>query len=154
MAMPKYFDIYGRKEPVGRHKTITAFAYGNPDWTVWEHLNSNPAGMAVFMTSMVAMSHMQPTVGSYDFSWLLEEAKKSEDRALVVDIGGGHGHAIQAIAQATPGLPLSRCVVEDLDDIVQEAKASASPELSQVKFVVMDFHKEQPVKGERAQSLK
>jgi hypothetical protein len=147
MAMPKYFDIYGRKEPVGRHKTITAYAYGNADLTVWEHLNSDPAGMAVFMTSMVAMSHMQPMVGSYDFSWLLAEAAKSDDRALVVDVGGGKGHAVKAIAQATPGLPLSRCVVEDLDEIIQEAKATADPEMSQVQFVVMDFHKEQPVKG-------
>lgn len=145
--MAKYFDTYGRKEPEGRFKTITAYAYGNPDWTVWQHLNSDPAGMAVFMTSMVAMSHMQPMVGSYDFAWVTAEAAKSSDRALVVDVGGGKGHAVKAIAQATPGLPLSRCVVEDLDEIVQEAKATADPDLSQVQFVVMDFHKEQPIRG-------
>ncbi|KFH40298.1 Demethylsterigmatocystin 6-O-methyltransferase-like protein [Hapsidospora chrysogenum ATCC 11550] len=135
-----------RKEPVGRHKTITAYAYGNADLTVWEHLNSDPAGMAVFMTSMVAMSQMQPMVGSYDFSSLIAEASKSDDRALVVDVGGGKGHAVKAIAQATPGLPLSRCVVEDMDEVIQEAKATADPEMSQVQFVVTDFHKEQPVK--------
>jgi hypothetical protein len=145
--MPKYFEAHGRREPVGRHKTITAYAYGNPDWTVWQHLNSDPAGMSVFMDCMVAMTHMHPIVGSYDFSWVAAEAARSKDRALIVDMGGGKGHAVKAIAQATPGLDLSRCFVQDLEEIVQEAKATVDEDLKPVQFIVADFHVEQPVQG-------
>ena len=63
-------------------------------------------------------------------------------------MGGGAGHALQAIVKATPGLPMSRCVVEDLEAVVEEAKAKATDELKEAQFVAMDFHSEQPVKGE------
>ena len=114
---------------------------------MWQHLNSDPAAMSVFMDCMVAMTHMHPMVGSYDFSWVAAEAARSPERALVVDMGGGKGHAVKAIAQATPGLVLNRCFVQDLDEIVQEAKTTTDEDLKHVQFIVADFHVEQPVQG-------
>ncbi|KAF7556981.1 hypothetical protein G7Z17_g1040 [Cylindrodendrum hubeiense] len=145
--MPDYFDKYTLREPIGRYQTIHAFAAGNPDLTVWEHMHRDQSRMASFMTSMVAMAKNLPVVGSYDFSWLLAKAKESDDRVLVVDVGGGQGHALEAIFQATPGLPANRCVVEDLSEVVEAAKAAATGQLASAQFITMDFHSEQPVNG-------
>ena len=145
--MPKYFEEFGLKEPVGQNKSITAYAMGDVNKTIWEHLNADPKGMAIFMQSMVTMSHMQPTVGSYKFDWAVEEAAKSPERKVVVDVGGGHGHAVASIGKAVPALPLERCIVQDLPEIVEEAKKTAQGDLAKAGFMAMDLHKEQPIKG-------
>ncbi|KAJ6444813.1 3,2-trans-enoyl-CoA isomerase [Purpureocillium lavendulum] len=146
-ATPAYFDKYGRKEPTGRYDTIHAFAAGDPKLTVWEHTNRDPQKKSYFMTAMVAMASRMPTTGSYDFTWVLDKMNESPNRALVVDVGGGKGHALRDIQKVTPGLPMSRCVVEDLQAVVDEAKSTATGELADVQYVAMDFHSEQPVKG-------
>ncbi|KAK7414433.1 hypothetical protein QQX98_006711 [Neonectria punicea] len=145
--MPDYFDKYTLREPIGRHRTIHAFAAGNPELTAWEHMHRDQPRMASFMTSMVAMAKTLPVVGSYDFSWLISKAEETKDRVLVVDVGGGQGHALEAIFNATPELPASRCVVEDLSDVVEASKAAATGELAKAQFIAMDFHAEQPAKG-------
>ncbi|OAQ87289.1 cytochrome b561/ferric reductase transmembrane [Purpureocillium lilacinum] len=146
-STPAYFDQYGRKEPTGRYDTIHAFAAGDPKLTVWEHTNRDPVKKSYFMTAMMAMASRMPTTGSYNFAWVLDKMHEAPDRALVVDVGGGKGHALQAIQKVTPGLPMSRCVVEDLQAVVDEAKKTATGELADAQYVSMDFHSEQPVKG-------
>ena len=145
--MPEYFRKFGLRDPSGRRQTIYAFAGGDTELTVWEHMNRDPARMNNFMISMVAMGSRLPMVGSYDFTWILAEASKSDDKALVIDVGGGKGHALKAIFDATPGLPIERCAVEDLDVVVEEAKAQAEGAMSRAQYIAMDFHEEQPVKG-------
>ncbi|KND92354.1 Demethylsterigmatocystin 6-O-methyltransferase [Tolypocladium ophioglossoides CBS 100239] len=139
-SMPAYFAKYGLREPTGRYKTIFAFAAGDPDLTVWEHMNRFPERKANFMGSMVAMSSRIPMTGSYDFSWILNKMSDAGDRALVVDVGGGSGHALQAIVKATQGLPMSRCVVEDLDAVVEEAKATAAVKAAFVYYIRRCLH--------------
>uniref|UniRef100_A0A8H7NEE4 O-methyltransferase domain-containing protein n=1 Tax=Bionectria ochroleuca TaxID=29856 RepID=A0A8H7NEE4_BIOOC len=140
-----FFEKYGAKEPQGRLETVFAFACGDPNLTVWEHLNRNQETMKNFMVSMVAMSQRLSITGSYDFSWLL--SPKYQERTLIVDVGGGKGHALQAIYDVTPGLPMDRCVVQDLDVVVTESKKVAEGPLSQAQFVASDFHQAQPTKG-------
>lgn len=140
-----YFQKYGAKEPSGRFGTVFAYSNGDPDITVWEHMNRNPDRMRNFMVSMVAMGKRMTVTGSYDFTWLLNP--KHGDSTLVVDIGGGRGHALEAILLATPELAMDRCVVQDLDPVVQEAKKLAEGPLIQAQFVASDFHQEQPTKG-------
>jgi hypothetical protein len=147
MSMLPYFRQYGLAEPVGLYNTINAFALGDPNLTVWEHMNRNPEKMKNFMVAMEVMSKQLPTTGSYDYSWVIDD--KYSDRTLVVDVGGGKGHALDAIVKATPGLPMERCAVEDLDVVVTEAKAIAQGALSHAQFVTADFHKEQPIKSKR-----
>jgi hypothetical protein len=147
MSMLPYFRHYGLAEPVGIYHTINAFALGDPNISVWEHMNRNPEKMKNFMVSMEVMAQKMPTTGSYDYSWVMDG--KFSDRTLVVDVGGGKGHALEAIAKATPGLAMERCAVEDLEVVVTEAKAIAQGALSHAQFVAADFHKEQPIKRKR-----
>lgn len=145
--MPSYFDKYGLQEPTGRYGTVFAYSLGDPDLTVWEHLNRNKERMANFMTSMVAMAQRMPVTGSYDFSWVAARAKDSNERTLIVDVGGGKGHALEFICETTPGIPTCRCAVEDLPVVVDAARKEAKGSLAEAQFVSMDFHSEQPIKG-------
>lgn len=145
--MPEYFGKYGLGEPKDRYGTISAYASGDPNLTVWEHLDRNPEHQANFMASMVAMAAKSPVIGSYDLSWVASKAEEDPSRTLLVDVGGSKGHAVQAICKATPSLPPSRCAVEDLPEVIEAAKESAEGVLADVKFVNMDFHSEQPIKG-------
>ncbi|THC89803.1 hypothetical protein EYZ11_010742 [Aspergillus tanneri] len=146
-SMPRYFDEYGRKEPSGERHTIAAFADGNPNLTVLEIMKREPQRMATFMASMSAMGSRQPMIGSYDFRWVVYNMGIDPDRPLVVDVGGGRGHALHAIVQATPGLPMSRCVVEDLMEVVDEARKTATGGLEEARYIPVNFHTEQPIKG-------
>lgn len=145
--MPAYFAQYGLREPSTQLNTIYSFAAGDPSLTFWEHMSCEPARMQKFMASMTAMATLMPTVGSYDFAWVVEAGKAEPERTLVVDVGGGKGHALVAISEATPALDLERCVVGDLAPVVEEARGLAKGKLQNAQFVAMDFHNEQPVKG-------
>ena len=146
-AMPKYFETYGLKEPVGRYHTVFAYSMGAPEETVWQVMNRDPARMKNFMVSMAAMEHTWPVLGTYDLSWALSQAEKSPHRPLVVDVGGGKGHCLKDIVKATPGLPMERCVLEDLPEVLGEVQKLEDPALRGARLVTVDFHKEQPVKG-------
>lgn len=145
--MPEYFTRYGRREPNGQLDTIYAFAMGDPSITVWEHMTRDGDGMRAFMASMSTVAASMGGIEAYDLSWVVEAGEEDSERALVVDVGGGKGHELEAIKRHAPGLDLARCVVEDLHAVVEEAKAAAQGELRKASFVTTDFHAEQPVQG-------
>lgn len=145
--MPAYFEHYGLKEPTGKHHTVHAFAAGDPELTVWEHMSRDPEKKKNMMAAMTAIVTRMPMTGSYDFSWVVAKGEASPDRVLVVDVGGGNGHALQAIGEVTPGLKLDKCAVEDLGPVVDEARATAKGELAKAKYVPVDFHSGQPIQG-------
>ncbi|KAK3393405.1 S-adenosyl-L-methionine-dependent methyltransferase [Podospora didyma] len=149
VAMVKYFDQFGLKEPTGKLDTVTAFSVNKLGQTAYDVMLGDPDRTANFMMAMTALEHEYPYLGSYDLSWAVPSAVAEDNgkRPLVVDVGGGKGQTIKAVVKATPGLPVSRCVVEDLPNVAEEAKTINDPELAGVTFLGMDFHDEQPVKG-------
>ena len=93
---------------------------------IWGYLKENPEASRIFgeaMTAKGARPHRRPLCKVYDFS--------SFD--VIADIGGGHGHLIQAILAATP---TGQGVLFDQPHVVEEAAAVASDRL---KIVGGDF---------------
>ncbi|KAM7217201.1 S-adenosyl-L-methionine-dependent methyltransferase [Rhypophila decipiens] len=149
MYLPKFFETYGRIEPTDRLNTVSAISHGLPGKTVWE-IMTETGTMANFALAMsVEKGASWPNLGSYDMSWAVKSGamKENRDRAILVDVGGGRGHAVKAILEATPGLDPARCVLEDIPEIIDTAKASAGPVIAGIQFVATDFHAEQPVQG-------
>lgn len=146
-SMPEYFSRHGLREPSGQVNTIYSYSAGDPSATVWEIMNRDPARMQTFMVAMAAGGALFSTAGVYDFGWVAEEGKDNPERIQIVDVGGGKGHALEGMLEATPGLDASRCVVEDLEAVVDEARETAAGPMKEARFVAMDFHSEQPVKG-------
>ena len=125
------------------------FANGKPELGFYEMMEQDPKWMHSFLKGMAHISEAMPIAGVYDFSWVVAEAEKdpNSSRAVLVDVGGGKGQSIKAIREEYPGLPLHRCVLQDLRETLEAGKALNDPELAQVQWVPVDFHKEQPVKG-------
>lgn len=145
--MKSYFAQYGRREPSGMRDTILAYALGEPSLTVWELMNRNEARVKEFMRAMSAITTSVGGLQGYDFSWVLTGGESEPDRSLIVDVGGGRGHSLEAILESTPGLDLLRCVVQDLPIVIDEATKLAEGELKEARFIAMDFHTNQPVKS-------
>lgn len=146
---PKYFEIYGRKEPQGLNHVPTTFAYGTPELSYYEMISRDPERMKAFMKAMAPLEEKMPIAGIYDFSWLVEKARdqSAAERTMFVDVGGGKGTAIKAIHNEFPGLPLDRFVLQDREEVVAAMKELDDPALKGVTPMVIDFHENQPVKG-------
>lgn len=96
------------------------------------------------MRSMTAMGSVAPVCGLYDFSWIAEASQYEDSkRILLVDIGGGNGHAVRSICAR--GVPLNRCVLQDLDTVLSEVVETQDS--SGLTLMAIDMHKEQPVAG-------
>ncbi|KAF4922818.1 Methyltransferase fsa4 [Colletotrichum viniferum] len=147
LKLPEYFIEYGRREPVTRLHTPHAYSHGQPDRDIWEIQKENPQRMKRFMAAMDLLQKFIPLVGMYDFSWVKSKLAEDKDRVILVDVGGGKGHAIKAILNENPFIPAERVVLEDRDEIIEEVAALTEPELKGVQLQVHDFHKPQPVKG-------
>ncbi|KAF2113610.1 hypothetical protein BDV96DRAFT_601098 [Lophiotrema nucula] len=66
-------------------------------------------------------------------------------QGLLVDVGGGQGTIAAEIARALPNI---RCIVQDLPNVVEEAKVPDDlRERERLSFMAHDFFVEQPVKG-------
>jgi hypothetical protein len=146
---PKYFEIYGKKEPQTLNHVPTTFAYGHPELSYYEMIGMDPEKMKAFMKAMAPLEAKMPIAGIYDFGWLVEKARdpSAAERPVFVDVGGGKGTAIKAIHDEFPELPLDRFVLQDRPEVVAAVKELDDPVLRKVTPMVVDFHEAQPLKG-------
>jgi hypothetical protein len=77
---------------------------------LWGYLAQNPEASRIFGEAMTAKAqgHIAGIINTYDFSGF----------DVIADIGGGHGHLIQAVLDATP---TASGVLFDQPQVVQEA---------------------------------
>ncbi len=143
--MPKYFAEFGRRAPASASHNPFTFAFNGLGRNYWDVMNDDPAMMARFMKAMVNTNARGQPAGTYPFSRLVDIAAQQPDRTLLVDVGGGRGQAIKAILARNPEIPAARCVLQDREDVIMSLRAEGTPEM---ETMVIDFHKEQPVKGE------
>ena len=148
-TLPEYFRKYGRREPQSQNHVPVTFGNGTPELTYYDILRQDTARRERFMKAMLPLEASMPIGGVYDFSWLVAqaEAEPDADRILFVDVGGGKGQAIKAIHREFPGLPLRRCLLQDLPEVIETVRAAGDEQLREVQTMAIDFHKEQPVKG-------
>jgi len=142
-----YFSKYGRKEPQAMNHIPATFARGCPERRFFDYLADNPAYFQRFMVGMNLVESWSPASGIYDFTWLTEKAKQEPERVVFVDVGGGRGHAILAIHDEFPGLPLGRFVLQDREETIEAVVAEGHPQMEEVQKVAIDFFVAQPTKG-------
>lgn len=85
---------------------------------IWGYLKQNTEASRIFGQAMTgkAQGHIAAILQVYDFSGF----------RVIADVGGGHGHLIQAIVAATPGV---QGVLFDQPQVVKEAAVVASERL-------------------------
>jgi hypothetical protein len=90
------------------------------------------------------MSYMQSRQGFGYSSTDLLAGFDWDSVETVVDIGGSHGKTAADIVKNTK---VTKCIVQDLPDVVAEAKEQVEEAISdRISFMAHDFFKEQPVK--------
>lgn len=147
IRLPEYFELYGRKEPTGQTHNPCTFAFGKPESTFWDIVNEDPERMRAVMQSMNTLEAQLPISGIYDFGWVAKFMQDEPDRVAFVDVGGGKGQAIVAISKEHLGMPRGCFVLQDLHDVIEEVRNTATAEMKGVKLMAVDFHKEQPING-------
>jgi len=85
---------------------------------IWEYLRQNPDASRIFGEAMTgkAQGYIAGVLKVYDFSSF----------GVIADVGGGHGHLIQAILAATPTV---KGVLFDQPQVVEEAQVMSSDRL-------------------------
>ncbi|KAK3338089.1 S-adenosyl-L-methionine-dependent methyltransferase [Neurospora tetraspora] len=155
-SLPSYFDTYGRREPVGVNHVPLTVHEKKPELKYFDLVCQDPKRMAEFMKAMsITHSSRVPTVGIYDMTLVLSEARAGGRETVWVDVGGGGGHSVKLFLReygGHDGLKAHQCVVHDLDDVVQEGARRAGvqeedDEMKGVRFLPLDFHCQSPVKG-------
>ncbi|KAH9906913.1 S-adenosyl-L-methionine-dependent methyltransferase [Xylariomycetidae sp. FL2044] len=151
-AFPGFFEKYGPAVPQGESEVPFCFPDGvDGKLTYWELIaKRGEANVDRFGRAMQGLqTHAWPYTGIYDFGWVAEYAKSNSDRPLILDVGGSQGQMIRAVLEETPAIPRSRCYLEDRPEVIKlvAEKTVDDPVLKDVQKVVVNFHKEQPVKG-------
>lgn len=118
----------------------------------FEYLKQNPIHAEQFNNHMTAYHQGRPSwmdEGFFPVPSLTEGLNISADDVLLVDLGGGVGHDLTEFRRKWPNIP-GRLVLEDLPEVIDQAKAQNQATASFIEPVVHDFFNEQPVKGARA----
>ncbi|KAB2572131.1 O-methyltransferase afvC [Lasiodiplodia theobromae] len=142
VAWPRWAASHGRTPPVEPSDNPFTWGHGAPAKSYWELASG---AMQVDMnTSMQSLDTLLPVNGAYPFALIAERAGDvAPDAALVVDVGGGRGQAIERMREECPGIPAERCVLQDTAEVI----ADVGEGLEGVRRMVVDYFEEQPVKG-------
>lgn len=152
---PEYFQHSGPREPKQANYIPISYAHDCPDKSFHELLETMPARAALFNKTMQVAVGQMPISGMYDFQWLADAASSTENiddgtqnRKLIVDVGGGRGQALKVILDEYEAISPSRCVLFDRPHVIQEAERENDEKLRLVNKVAGSFFEEQPVKGQ------
>ncbi|KAL3447643.1 S-adenosyl-L-methionine-dependent methyltransferase [Aspergillus insuetus] len=116
----------------------------------FEYLQSHPAHAEQFNNHMTAYHQGRPSWMDVGFYPVPELARGvAGDNVLLVDVGGGVGHDLAEFRRKWPGVE-GRLVLQDLGEVIEQAKVMNRETERGVEAVVHDFFTEQPVKGARA----
>lgn len=151
-TMPEYLEATGFKNvegPPGPFQHSRNTADGMFPW-----LMKNPAMMTNFNAFMAgSLETRQDWFSTFpvDEIILKDVIRDDPEAVLLVDIGGGEGHDIQAFHDAFPTAP-GKLVLQDLPLVIDNIKENKlSHAIMQQKH---DFFQEQPQKGARAYYLR
>ncbi len=134
-------------DPVHNPYTWTHKLDGTPVWAI---MAQNPEKIQTFQVGMAGLDIAIPVLGHFDFSSLKSTPEDREKGTVeIVDVGGGHGVCLKQILNKHTELDASNCVLQDVPDIIQMARAS---DVLPKDLILMehDFRTEQPVKGAKA----
>lgn len=142
--LPEYFKTHSQEDLYDLKKSPYAYAIGLEGLTYYEAISHDPNRLSMFNMTMVQMEKTVPILGMFPFSSLKEEVTSESDRAFIVDIGGGIGHALLAIQKEAPGGFGAKMILQDRPDVIASLKEEDIPG---IEPMVYDFFTPQPVKS-------
>ncbi|KAL1856607.1 hypothetical protein Plec18170_003576 [Paecilomyces lecythidis] len=125
-----------------RHNPFT-YAHGCEGKTMFEFLSGILDRFTRFNEAMVAQHSDQVIIGIYPFAQELTHDAE-DDRATIIDVGGGRGHILRQIKNSCSGVK-GKFILQDQAGVAAEAKDEL--ERDGIEAMEYDFFQPQPVKG-------
>lgn len=142
--LPKYLAKISYKEPTD----VNVNNYSDSDadgLNFFGRLQKSPAYYEAFTGHMEAWTAWKtPWTKVYDTTKLLEGANITASSPFVVDVGGNTGIDISHVLAKHPDLPAGSLVLQDLPEVIANAKVDAK-----ITAMSHDFFLPQPVKGKK-----
>lgn len=133
-----FFQQRGFVSPSDPFNSPFAFARDAKDVDFFNLISRDPPAIKTFNNAMASIK--DPMGSMYDFGNL----QVGDDGVVLVDVGGGKGHAIQSIQSAYPDLK-GKYVLQDLPEVIAAGDRACGPDVEAQPY---DFFKQvQPVKG-------
>lgn len=144
----EYFAQNGFKMPNSPNDNPYTFHFQTGGAPIFEWMAKFPTRMKNFNMAMTVGSE-QGTQSVKLFPWReeLSKYKTNPETPLVVDVGGGRGHAAQVIRHELDGVP-GRVILQDQAVAIKEVE----DQLPDVETMAHDFFKPQPVEGKHSSS--
>ncbi|KAK4500910.1 hypothetical protein PRZ48_009102 [Zasmidium cellare] len=135
-APPEYLRRTNYRNPVDNARPP------NRDWmgsSFWEYFEQRPTVQTSFYKWLGALIPAVPWPSYYPLEMVMEGADHS--RPLAVDVGGGIGNEMKALAAASPEASKYQIIVQDLPSVIKRTKTNIEPP---IQAVVHDFFQPQP----------
>lgn len=145
-SLPNFLATKGYKNPTDYDDSSFQYSH-NTKLGLWEYLREEPERARVFnsgMRSLATVGGALGNAGPYPFGEELGNEGVGEEGVVVVDVGGGSGHVLEAIKVAFPELK-GRMVLQDVQDVIDEATAGRLPDF--IEPMAASFFERQPVEG-------
>ena len=145
-ALPEFLQKTGWKNPEDYNNS--AFHLGaHTELGLWEYLEADPEKLQAFNNGMRSQATVKAFDSSYPFEAELNREAVKEGDIVLVDVGGGRGHALERVKQRFPGLK-GRLVLQDQKSVVQDAITGGLS--SEIEPQAASFFEQNPVKNARA----
>ncbi|KNG44545.1 Winged helix-turn-helix DNA-binding domain-containing protein [Stemphylium lycopersici] len=145
-ALPEFLSKTGYKNPEDYNNS--AFHLGaHTDLGFWEYLEADEKKLQAFNNGMRSQATVKDFDSSYPFEAELNASPLGQEDVVLVDVGGGRGHALERIKQRFPGLK-GKLVLQDQAAVIKDAVAGGLS--SEIEAQSASFFEPNPVKNARA----
>ncbi|ATY61559.1 O-methyltransferase, putative [Cordyceps militaris] len=136
-AWSAYFEAHGLAEPGDARAIPLGLGTGHATLDLYGVLDAEPKMAQLFNRAQERSAGIYSMKGVYDFGWMEEMLVARPARPAIVDVGGGHGLALQEIMAEHAFVPPSQCTVLDLPKTIEvaTARAASSDVLAAVRFL-------------------
>lgn len=141
--MSEFFKAEGWKSPQSLTNNPYTHAHRLTGMTMFEHAAANPEYTANFNMALTSQGIATLfAIGMFPFRDELSKLNPTDDTVLVVDVGGGLGHATKQIKELIGDLK-GRLVLQDQSFVIEGIKE----DLGIIEKMGHDFFNPNPVKG-------
>lgn len=136
----EYLKKNGYKNPTSPTDNPYTYYHKTGGLAIFEWMAKHPERLKNFNLAMTAgSSEGAGSVSLFPFKQTLSQYRTTVDTPLVVDVGGGRGHAAQMIREELDGVP-GRVILEDQASAIAEVK----DQLPDIEKIAQNFFEPQP----------
>lgn len=142
-ALPEFLSKTNYKNPEDYNNS--AFHLGaHTELGFWEYLEADEKKLQAFNNGMRSQATVKDFDSSYPFESELNASPMEQEKVVLVDVGGGRGHALERIKERFPNLK-GKLVLQDQAAVIKDAVAGGLS--AEIEAQAASFFEPNPVKN-------